>query len=103
MKRTGSIGSRVPPAETSTRRPSHGPIGPGSCLLDRVEQRARLGQPADPVLAAGGECALLRLDHRDAALAKRRQVGLGRGVAVHPVVHRRSDQPGGLRRPGRRW
>ena len=30
MKRTGSIGSRVPPAETSTRRPSQGPIGPGA-------------------------------------------------------------------------
>ena len=30
MKRTGSIGSRVPPAVTSTRRPSHSPVGPGS-------------------------------------------------------------------------
>ena len=49
MKRTLSIGSRVPPAVTSTRSPrgTAASAGASTCL----EQLRRLGQPADPVLA----------------------------------------------------
>ena len=80
MKRTGSIGSRVPPAETSTRSPSQGPLAGGQHSLDRGQQapgsgrrplRARRGRPALP---PPGSIT------RDPALAQRREVGLGRRV-----------------------
>ena len=51
MKRTGSIGSRVPPAETSTRRPSQGPIGPGAaCSIASSSARGsgNLPTPCSP-------------------------------------------------------
>ena len=54
---------------------------PGSSASTAASSRSRLGQPADAVLAAGGERALVGLDHLDAALAQRRQVRLGRRVA----------------------
>ena len=38
--------------------------------LARGQQLRRLGQPADPALAVGGELALARRDDRDAALAQ---------------------------------
>ena len=95
MKRTGSIGSRVPPAETSTRSPSQGPLGPGAAASSASSSARGSGSLPSPCSPAGGERTLLRLDHGDPALTQRRQVRLGRGVAVHPVVHRRSDEPGG--------
>ena len=55
-KRTASIGSRVPPAVTST-------FSPSSCAaalqrgLDRGQQLRRLGQPADPELPRRAERA----------------------------------------------
>ena len=104
MKRTGSIGSRVPPAVTRTRSPSQGRSPAGSERLDLAPAGASgVGQPPTPVLAARGERALLGLDHRDAALAQRRQVRLGGGVRVHPVVHRRRDQRAAPCRRGTRW
>ena len=123
MKRTESIGSRVPPAVTRTRRPFQGPgsaagerrfgqrrrtaaagerrprsapsrpVAAGQCRLDPRQQLLRVGQPAAAALAARGEEALARLDHLDPALAQGRQVGLGGGVGVHAVVHRRGDEP----------
>ena len=109
MKRTGSIGSRVPPAVTSTRSPSQGRSPAGSAASIRRQQPLGLGQAAAAVLAARGELALLGLDHLDPALAQRRQVRLGRRVGVHAVVHRRGDEPrrrageegGGQHRVGR--
>ncbi len=92
MKRTGSIGSRVPPAVTRTRSPSQGRSPAGSDGLDPGQQQLGVGQAAAAELAARGELALLGLDHLDAALAQRRQVGLGRRVGVHAVVHRRCHQ-----------
>ena len=80
MKRTESIGSRVPPALTSTRIPSHGPLGAPTQRLDLGEEPLRRGQPANAVFAAGGELPLLRVDHADAALAEGRQVRLRRRV-----------------------
>ena len=62
MKRTESSGSRVPPAVTSTRRPSSGPrrAGAGGQLDRGRAARARLGQPAHAPLAARGERARCR-------------------------------------------
>ena len=103
MKRTGSIGSRVPPAVTSTRRPSQGRSAGGQRRLDRGEQALGLGQAAHAVLAARGERALLRLDHGDAALAQRRQVRLGRGVAYMRSFIAGATSARRRCRPGRRW
>ena len=60
--------------------------------LDRLEDRGRLGQPADAPLAPRRELARAGLDHVHAARAQRLEVGLRRGVLVHAVVHRRRDQ-----------
>ena len=60
--------------------------------LDPRQQPLGVGQAAAAELAARGELALLGLDHLDPALAQGRQVGLGGGVGVHAVVHRRRDQ-----------
>jgi hypothetical protein len=67
----------------------------GSIGLDPGQQVGRVGQPAPAELAPRGEPALPRLDHLDAALAQGRQVGLGRRVGVHAVVHRRGDKARG--------
>ena len=63
-KRTASSGSRVPPAETSTRLPASLPPIPSS-VWQRAKMRLRLGHPADARLALG-ELALLRPDQLDA-------------------------------------
>ena len=60
--------------------------------LDRLEDRGRLGQPADAPLPARRELAGARLDHVHAARVQGLEVGLRRGVLVHAVVHRRRDQ-----------
>ena len=88
-KRTASIGSRVPPAVTSTeaRRARRRP--PRERGLDRREQRGRLGQPADPPLARRAERSRARLEHCAPRVAQRREVGLRGGVVVHRGVHRR--------------
>ena len=52
MKRTGSIGSRVPPAVTSTRRPGEVAAAP-STRLDGGDDRLGLGQAAGADVAAG--------------------------------------------------
>ena len=92
-KRTASIGSRVPPAVTSTRRPSRSFGAAASAGLDRGEDLRRLGQPADAPLPGRAERAGAGLEHDRAARAQRREVGLGGGVLVHRVVHRgREDE-----------
>ena len=48
MKRTGSIGSRVPPAVTRTRRPSQGRSPAGSTASTRSSRRAGSGSRPRP-------------------------------------------------------
>ena len=92
MKRTGSIGSRVPPAVTSTRRPSQGRSPVGSAASTRASRRSGSGRrprpnsPREASLPSSGSIT------STPALAQRRQVRLGRRVGVHAVVHRRGDQ-----------
>ena len=97
MYLTLSIGSRVPPAVTSTRTRQRAaawaPAEAAASALDGGEQLRRLGQPADAPLAVRGERRLRPGGSRpDAALGERREVGLCRRVQVHAVVHRRRDE-----------
>ena len=67
-KRTASSGSRVPPAVTSTRMPSSGRGAPVPATISIASQdRGRLGEAADPPLAARGERPGAGLDHVHAA------------------------------------
>ena len=68
MNRTGSIGSRVPPAVTSTRRPARS--GAVEHALDGGDDRRRLGQPTGADVAAG-EAARLGRDDVHAPPAQR--------------------------------
>ena len=61
-KRTASIGSRVPPAVTSTFAPVERPAD-AQRALDRGQQLGRLRQPADPELARRAERTRARLEH----------------------------------------
>ena len=85
-------GAVLPPAPRPARLVAWIALAARQHPLDRGEQALGIGQPAATVLAARGEEALVGLDHLHPALAQRRQVGLGRGVGVHAVVHRRGDQ-----------
>ena len=91
MKRTGSIGSRVPPAVTSTRRPSQLPPAAGSIASISASRRSGSGRRPAPCSPREASAPVSGSITRIAALAQRRQVRLGRGVGVHAVVHRRSD------------
>ena len=84
MNLTLSIGSRVPPAVTSTLRPRHAPRRPecsswvgapaerlGERRLARRQDPRRLGQATDAVLALRGEPSAVGLDDPRAALAQR--------------------------------
>ena len=102
-KRTESIGSRVPPAVTSTCAPSSSP--------PTLQRRSRPRRAA-PAARAAGRCRT-----RPASRARpvpgsstvtprarrRREVGLGGRMLVHRVVHGRSDDqrsPAGQRGGG---
>src|SRR5580692_8454312 len=62
MYRTGSIGSRVPPAVTTKRRPVRDRSGPGDKdLPHRRDDHIRLGHPAGALVPAG-EPAVHRAD-----------------------------------------
>ena len=63
MKRTLSIGSRVPPAVTSTRSPARA-TGAVSSASHASSSSAGSAQPPDAVLAVGGELALARARSR---------------------------------------
>ena len=99
MKRTGSIGSRVPPAVTTTRSP----VRSWSCSAVSSPSTARddrlgLGQAAGADVAAG-QAAALGLDDVDAARrAAARRLSCTDGVLPHLGVHGRAHQhrgPGG--------
>ncbi len=95
MTRTASIGSRVPPAVTTTATPSR---SRGSeAALDLGHDALGAGQ-APLADVASGQTAGLGLHHHDAASAQRRQVLLDRRVLPHLGVHRRAHDH---RRPGR--
>ncbi len=87
--RTGSMGSWVPPAEMTTRRPAR------SCGATSARAAAamssRVGQPARPRVGAG-EPAHRGLEHVHPAVPQRRHVGPGGGVPPHLGVHRGSHQ-----------
>ena len=93
MKRTASIGSRVPPAVTSTRRP-----------VEVAARRRRPPRPrrAAPVARAAARAALPeRAERADAGLEHGRRraraacdVVLGRRVLPHRVVHRGATTSG---------
>ncbi len=68
-KRTASIGSRVPPAEMSTRLPRSGPL-PGEQILGGAHDVLRLGHPSDAELALR-RLALVGADEHDAARTQR--------------------------------
>ena len=104
MKRTESIGSRVPPAVTRTRSPSHGPAR-------RRQQRLDLGQQALGRRAAGRRRAR-RARRARPPRARSRVTPRSRSVArfawvaasrVHAVVHRRGDERAAPCRRGTRW
>ena len=97
MKRTGSIGSRVPPAVTTTRSP----VRSCSCSAVRSPSMAAtivlgLGQAAGADVAAG-QAAGLGLDDVHATGAQQAQVVLHRRVLPHLGVHGRAHEH---RRPG---
>ena len=75
MMRTGSIGSCVPPAETTTCRPARSPPFAPEDLSQRAQDHLRVGEPPAPG-QPGGEPALFWLDERRAARARRAQVFL---------------------------
>ncbi len=90
-KRTASIGSRVPPAETSTRLPASGPLIAGEQLLGGTDDLLGLGHPPHAELALG-RLALVGADEHDAARAQRLRVRARRRMRPHARVHRGRDE-----------
>ena len=110
MKRTGSIGSRVPPAVTSTRSPSQAPIGGRQHRLDLGQQTGRVGQATESVFASRGEGPLLGLDHPHAAsrAASRRFAWVAASAYMRSFIagatsarRRAGEERGGQHRVGR--
>ena len=116
MKRTGSIGSAVPPAVTTTWRPARSsasrasasggaageagrPVGgigpPHRAVADRgddgVDDRAEVGEAARAHLARGEGSALGLDDRVPEPVAQDRDVRLRGRMGVHVAVHRRGD------------
>ena len=89
-KRTASIGSRVPPAETRTRFPRSGPW-PARRSSAARDDLVRLGHPPHAELAFGG-LALVGADEHDAARAQQLRVRARRRMRPHARVHRRRDE-----------
>ena len=91
-----SIGSRVPPAVTSTRRPSQGRRRrrrrPPRRRPAARRGSARRPTPHSPLEASAPVPGSM---HRHAALAQQREVGLRGRVLVHVVVHRRARRAAG--------
>ena len=91
MKRTGSMGSRVPPAETTTCAagqvvgPAHPRGGPGRAGRRRTARPDRAAAPCRSRRRSDGRRGL---DDETAAGPERRDVGLGGGVLPHLGVHR---------------
>ena len=91
MKRTGSIGSRVPPAVTSTRSPARsGSVSARSTAATIVAGSAR--RPAPTV--APGQASLFGRHEVHAAAGKHAQVVLHSRVLPHLGVHGRADHDG---------
>ena len=90
MNRTGSIGSRVPPAVTSTRTPARSPPS-ASTSAAAATIRSGIGEATLADVAAG-EAARLGVDHVHAAPAQRGEVLLHRRVLPHLGVHRGRDE-----------
>ena len=99
--RTGSMGSRVPPAVTSTVRPCSGPSRGCEHREARRRRSSRARQPSRALVAAG-EAARLGLDDDDAAAARApRGSPVTLGVLPHLGVHRGADDDRRARREQR--
>ena len=92
MYRTGSIGSQVAPAETTTFMPCRSFVA-GQFPQAVVHQHALLRQPAGAHVAAGQQPGAGG-DHGKAVVFQRFQIVLGDGVFQHVGVHGRSHQLG---------
>ena len=90
-KRTASIGSRVPPAVTSTRLPAS--VARRE-QLRRSRARSRPAPPSAHAPLAFGHLAFVRPDQLDAARAQRLDVRLRRRMRPHARVHRRRNEHG---------
>ena len=99
MMRTASMGSRVPPAVTSTRTPGE-VVALGEHRGRGLDDDGRVGEAALPDVTAG-EAPALGIDHVHAAAPQRREVVLHRGVLPHLGVHRRRHQHRRARREQR--
>src|SRR6202043_1406303 len=83
MNRTGSIGSRVPPAVITKRRPWIEGSGPGAKELPhRSHDCFRLGHAASAFVATR-QTSVDRADDASTACDQRRDVTLGRRVLPH--------------------
>src|SRR5579863_10239557 len=92
MKRTGSIGSRVPPAVITKRRPDAAGSGPSDKELPHHgDDRIRLGHPARALVTAR-ESSMHRADDAAAASGERRRMALRRRVLPHRRLHGRRDE-----------
>ena len=93
MTRTASIGSRVPPAVTSTGTPARSPA-PGSRSAERGRRDAGgVGQAAGADVAAG-QATRFGLEDVHAPAAQRCEVLLHGRVLPHLGVHRGAHQHG---------
>ena len=93
MKRTGSIGSRVPPAVTSTRRPSQGRSPPGSLASIRSSSRSGAGRrprPCSPREAS--------LPSSGSIVSTPRSLSVARFACVAASAYMRSFMAGATRR-----
>ena len=101
MTRTASMGSRVPPAVTSTRTPARSSSGPST--LGRGGHDRRRDRRGGPRRRRHRRGARRGVDHVHAPSAQRGEVVLHRRVLPHLGVHRGRDEhrrPGGEQRGG---
>ncbi len=88
--RTGSSGSRVPPAVTTTCRPARSASAPPRASARRATAKISAGSGSRPLpVSAPVSRPTRRLDHEHTAGAQRRDVGDRRRVLPHLGVHGR--------------
>ena len=93
MKRTGSAGSRVPPAVTAMRTPARSPYSrPLRAFTWATTAAGSISRPAPT--SPGSEPALDGPEELDAARAECRGVLLSRGIGPHLCIHCGRDQHG---------
>ena len=96
MNRTGSMASRVGPADTRTRLPVRTPAG-FEQARGVSDDRFGLGHATGPGAFTHGEFADVRVEHQVPEVAQVRDVAPGLSVRPHAVVHRRHEEHRGRR------